>query len=86
MKTLEKYDDLQVPGYALPYLVNGDDSGLEQEDKKIIDKWYAGFVKIAKSHNAEVIFSCNEDDGHFTWSPEFGLACDVYDCTILIVK
>lgn len=23
---------------------------------------------------------------YFTWSPEFGLPCDVQDCTILIVK
>jgi hypothetical protein len=76
MTTLEAYDELRVPCYALPYLVNGDSSGLEPED-------------IAQGLNAQVIFSVgglDSNESYFTNSPEFGLACDVEDCTILIVE
>lgn len=86
MKTLETYDNLQVPGYALPYLVNGDDSGLDPEDVKIIDKWYREFTTTARLKRGQVIFSVDSDEGYFSNLPEFGLPCDVYDCTILIVK
>lgn len=88
MTTIAKYTELSVPGYALSYLVNGDDSGIEPEDKANIDEWYSQFEEEAQEVSGHVIFAItdNDSDSYFTWNPEFGLACNCYDCTILIVK
>jgi hypothetical protein len=71
MKEIKRYG-VEMPDYSLSYLVNGDASGLEDEDVKNID--------------GQVIFDTIEEEGHFTHSPEFGLACHCVDSVILIVK
>ena len=87
METVAEYTGLNVPDYALFYLVNGDDSGIEPDDKAIVDAWYAEFEQKANAVNGHVIFSTETDDeGYFSNSPEFGLPCTCYDCTIIIVR
>ena len=87
MKTLYEDTELNVPSYALSYLVNGDSSGIEQEDIDNIDNWYNWYVDKAKSlsKTACVIFLAGEGEADFSISPEFGLPCDVVECSILIV-
>lgn len=86
VKTVSEYTELQVPCYALSYLVNGDDSGIEAEDKRNIDDWFEQFEAEAKQVGGHVIFDAGQDEGSFTHSPEFGLACDCVSATVLIVK
>jgi hypothetical protein len=88
MKTLSEYTELRVPDYALSYLVNGDSSGIEESDVKAIDGWMQQFYDEAKEKGGHVIFGTtnSDDEGYFTHNPEFGLACNVVDCTILIVS
>ena len=88
MKTIFERTE-KIPDYALPYLINNDDSGLSAEDKHIIDYWYANYATRLQDNQSLVISPIEDDNGniesHFSWSPAFGLACDVVDCTILIL-
>lgn len=86
MKVYAEYDELPIPTYALSYLVNGDSSGIEESDVKVIDAYMSDYYNEAKEVDGHVIFSCDtEGDTYFTWNPEFGLACEVEDCTIVIL-
>ena len=85
MKTASEYTDLRIPDYALPYLVNGDASGLEESDVKAVDAYMAQYYDEARAIGGHVIFSAGDGEASFTWYPEFGLACDCVDCTILVV-
>jgi hypothetical protein len=82
MKTIKEYT-IQLPEYSLCYLINGDSSGLSNIDIQAIDNWYA---HIDNNTNHQIIINPIEDEGHFTWYPEFGLACNCVDCTILILS
>lgn len=84
MKEQERYE-VKFPDYALGYMVNADASGLEDEDIKAVDAYMQWYYDRAKEINGHVIFSCGDDEAYFTWNPEFGLACNVVDCIILIV-
>ena len=88
MIEISRYENLAVPAYALPYLVNGDASGLEEGEQKKIDNWYAQFKEEAEAAagGGDVIFSAGDSEDYFSSSPEFGPAGSVVDCTILIVK
>jgi hypothetical protein len=85
MKILKKHN-VKLPTYSLPYLINGDDSGLSSEDKTDIDVFMNKFYQDFKPVNCDAIIDYDsESESYFTWSPAFGLACDVFDCTILIL-
>jgi hypothetical protein len=86
MKTIAEYT-VKIPDYALPYLINGDKSGLAEQDIKSIDSYMdKEFYGVAREQNASVIISPSEEESYFTWRPAFGLACNVVDCTILLVE
>jgi len=86
MRTIERYNNLRVPSWALCYLVNGDASGLEESDIKAVDKWYQQFIDQADEiKGGHVIFSPGDNEEYFTRSPEFGLDCSCIDSTVLIV-
>lgn len=84
MKVYAEYDELPIPGYALSYLVNGDDSGIDDEDKRAIDAYMEDYYKEAKEVSGSVIFSCSGEPYHSKY-PEFGEPCEVEDCTITIL-
>lgn len=87
MKTLRKYEDLAVPSYALSYLVNNDATGLSDEDEAAIDAFMQPFYAEAKELGGHVLFCDDADcEPYFCRCPEFGLACDVIDCKVLILK
>jgi len=74
---------VRIPTWALGYLVNSDDSGLDAEDKKTVDEW------VERTRNGGRIDVCCPDDGgepYFCSYPAFGLACDVEDCDVIITK
>ena len=65
----------KIPVWSLDYLINGETSGLTNDDLILVKKWES-FRKgpISISVNGEPYFSnC----------PAFGLPCDVYDCEVL---
>ena len=74
--TIEK-----IPVWALCYLVNGDFSGLTDEDKAIVDEWWERNIVVTVS----TVYD-EENNGHpyFTYFPAFGLASDVIDCNVMI--
>jgi hypothetical protein len=78
--------EIRLPAYAASYLINDDSSGLESDDKKNIDQYMESFYQLADLHNAYVTIDITGDEPYFTSCPAFGLACDVVDCTIYIMK
>ena len=87
MQTVIEHSDLLIPDYALPYLVNGDASGLSDEDQKVIDGYMAQYLEEAKANGGHMVFVVPADcESSFTHRPEFGLACNCAPCTIAILK
>ena len=84
MKTYAEYD-VRLPDYSLSYLVNADSSGMETEEIQEIDDYMSEFYEEAGKVNGSVVISVPEDESYFTWNPAFGLACNVYDCKIIIL-
>jgi hypothetical protein len=68
-----------VPTYALSYLVDGDASGIEQEDVSNIETWMAECREnLLASHPGATVDLIIRDgaESSFTSFPAFGLACD----------
>ena len=80
MKKVKTLRGVCIPTWALSYLVDGDDSGLDAEDKKLVDEW------VEKTRNGGRIDVCPPSDGepYFDPCPAFGLACDVEDCDVVV--
>ncbi len=73
----------RIPSWSLNYLINGDDSGMTDEDIDIVENWflengYNGYTIISPHESADGAF-----EEYFTSMPEFGLPCNAVDCTIL---
>ena len=77
-KTTEK-----IPAWSLCYLINGDATGLTEDEINMIDQWTSDWqVQIVspftdKEGNAQPYFS------HY---PLFGLPTEVEDCDILYLN
>jgi hypothetical protein len=84
MKTFAEYD-CKIPAYALSYLINDDNSGLEKEDVETIDNYMQQYYDIAKEQHGNVVIAPCGNEAFFTWAPDFGLACEVEDTKILIL-
>ena len=63
-----------VPDWSLSYLVNGDSSGLDDDEMKMVDDWY-------KKNKVEIVNPTDEQE-EFTTDTEFGDACA---CTVCFV-
>jgi hypothetical protein len=70
--------DFEIPSWALPYLINNDDSGLEPEEKLMIDNWLKNFEKYQPYVNINPI----DDTEHFSKYPAFGIMCICATCTL----
>ena len=74
-KTTEK-----IPTWSLCHLVNGDASGLTDEDLQTIDRRY-------KDMDVQVVSPVMDDEcgtqPYFSHYPAFGLPTEVVDCDIL---
>lgn len=74
----------RIPTYALPYLVNGDATGLTVKDKEIIDDAY-------RRHGIEVVVPITDSvegspQPYFSSTPMFGLPTEVEDCIVIMSK
>ncbi len=72
----------RIPTYAIPYLVNGDATGLTTEDKEIIDEAY-------RKHSIEVVVPITDSvegspQPYFSSSPMFGKPAEVEDCIVIM--
>ena len=74
-----------LPGYSLSYLVNGDASGIDDDDIKNIDEFMEYYYNLADELNGHVVIDVISDEGSFTSDPAFGLACDCYESNINIL-
>lgn len=76
-KTTEK-----IPSWSLCYLINGDASGLTDEEIRDADRWY-------KELRVQIISPVVDEDGniqpYFSHYPVFGLPAEVVDCDILYI-
>ena len=70
----EKLWKMNIPDYALPYLINNDDSGLEEEDIETILKWEQKF-------NIKRIEPTDETN-EFDLNPAFGEPCATTLCKV----
>lgn len=72
----------KIPTWALCYLINGDASGLTDEDIAIADKW-------CEVNNVTAVCAPDTQEGecspYFTHCPAFGLSSDVVDCQVMIL-
>lgn len=66
---------MNIPDYALSYLVNGDASGLEDGEQEELDDWY----KQMRVISIEPTNKHNEFDNN----PEFGLPCATTECKVI---
>ena len=84
MKTILERD-IKLPDYSLSYLINGDSSGINEEDIALIDNWYKTYTDRLQSGESIVISLPEDEYPEFTWAPEFGLACNCFNCMITIL-
>ena len=71
------------PAYALSALINGDTSGLEDDDEKNLNEFlkrehYVDHWDVDRDENGEA------KEPYFSKSPEFGLACNCVDVTGIV--
>lgn len=66
-----------IPTWAMGYLINGDATGLSDEDLKTVTYWEyeTGYSVVCPKDNEEP---------HFTTVPAFGKPCDCYLCEVII--
>ncbi len=69
-----------IPTWALCYLINGDSTGLTDEDLAMIDKWYT-------DNKVQTVTTASEVEGsthpYFSHFPAFGHASEVVDCIVM---
>jgi len=79
----------KVPTWALSYLVNDDCSGITEEDKEMVDKFWNKYQRKADMFHCFVTLNFPEDidnEKYFCSTPSFGLACDVVDCEVIFMN
>ncbi len=87
MKIIRK-ETYPIPSWAVGYLFNETTDNLIDDEIQLIENFKTRMQTEATemSADADVVYELPEDsDFYFTWMPEFGLACDVYDVTVLFL-
>lgn len=86
MKIIDYVED-NIPEYALSYLVNGDASGIDDEDQANCDEWLKSITeKLQKQYpglGVDLVISDN-DEGSFRPYPAFGLACNCVQGAVVV--
>ena len=85
MRTYQFQQNARIPSYALSYLINGDSSGLSDEDIATIDKWYKSWQDVADEVNGSIVIATLDEREFHTKYPEFGLPCSCSECDILVL-
>lgn len=77
-KTTEK-----IPTWSLCYLINGDATGLTDEEIHMVDEW-------ERKWQVQAVSPLTDGDGemrpYFTRFPLFGLPAEVADCEIIYMN
>ena len=69
----------QIPEYMMPFFINGDEEGYEEEDIQNAKEW------MKESGIQEVTLPSDEDyQPYFSSYPAFGEGCDVVDCVCVL--
>jgi hypothetical protein len=77
-------DTVDMPDWALPYLINGDASALDDDDEKLVDRWVKDHLSRFP-HGASILVQYDpQEDPSFTWAPEIGAACNCYTTDVYI--
>lgn len=79
----------KIPTWSLCYLVNNDYSGITEEDKEMVDKFWDKYQAKADLFHCIITLNFPEDidsEKYFYHSPAFGLACEVVDCEIIFMN
>ncbi len=85
MNIRTEYHNLPFPNYALSYLINSDATGISDEDREATDRWAQPFYDEADACGGHVVFDANsERDSYLSPRPEFGLACDCTDLSVVV--
>lgn len=86
MKIIDYIED-HCPDYALSYLVNGDASGIEDDDVANCDEWLKSLAdKMARDYpglDTDLVFDDNAEPS-FRRYPAFGLACNCVPCAFVV--
>ena len=82
---IEHEFDYTFPSYAICALINGDTSGMEDEDEKAFNAF------LEREKGIDVWQIKEDEDGnscepYFSSNPEFGLPCDCVDVIGLVFE
>lgn len=72
----------KVPQWATTYIVYGDDSGINEEDKKLVDDW----IEKLNKHGLRLICPVDGSESEFEPYPAFGLASSTVDYTAEVIQ
>ena len=75
---IETIGAVRLPDYAASYLVNGDSSGISEEDIQNIDNWIDSYYEGYSG----LIWDIEGEEGSFDSCPPFGLACNTFKCMV----
>jgi len=79
MKTIAEYDFENFPEYAQEIAEGADDG--HPNDLSNYERWFNGL----KTPRGYIVWSFDHDT-HFSWRPEFGLACDCVTAKLKILE
>ncbi len=70
------WDIMDIPEWALNYIVNGDAEGLNDNDKDMVDAFLQDwdFIEQVKDEDGE------DEEAEFNNEPQFGMPCDTVRC------
>lgn len=83
MKKHETGSDILIPSYALNYLINGDETGIEEHQKGIIERWLTNYLLAYRNISHHVISIIN-NYAEYCHAPEFGLGATCQICRITV--
>ena len=74
---------VKTPTWSLGYIINGDATGLTDEEIRMIDEWQSKW-------NVQIVVPVTDEEGsahpYFSHYPLFGLPTEVEDCEIFYKK
>jgi hypothetical protein len=85
MKTYTRQMNAAIPSHALPYLINGDASNLDNIDREQTLNWYQGWITYADNVRGNLVISPTGESEFFSHFPEFGLPCMCTECDIIVL-
>lgn len=65
-----------IPQWAVCYIVNSDDSGLDPEGRKMVDDYVK---RLLEKEHLRLVCPIDGSENEFCSAPAFGLACGTMD-------